>query len=128
MPPLLNYGSRLKRYAFRDLSLDAKINLLVGSVRSGKTWTQHGKILRGCKYPVTGWRLITGQSKSSIYNNVLNDLFNLIGPRNYSYNQQSGIAKIFGVPWLVMGANDLGSEKVLRGLTVGIAVCDEVVL
>lgn len=129
MAPLLNYGPRLVRYARRPLSEDtAKINGLVGSVRSGKTWVNHGKIINGCKYDVGGWRLITGQSKQSIYNNVLNDLFSLIGPRHYNYNSQTGIARIFGVPWLVMGANDLGSEKILRGLTVGIAVCDELVL
>lgn len=128
MPPTLNYGKRLKPYAFGHLKDDKKINITVGSVRSGKTWSSHAKILRGCAYRVSGWRLITGISKNAIFNNVLNDLFNLVGPKHYKYNHQTGILILLGTTWLVMGAHDEGSEKILRGLTVGIAVCDEVVL
>ncbi len=112
----------------RPPELDAKINILVGSVRSGKTWGLHSKILYGCRYPVGGRRILTGVSKSSVKTNVLEDLWSLVGSRNYKYNSQSGEMHLFGVPWQVYGARDEGSEKYLRGATVGYAVCDELVL
>lgn len=124
----INYGPRMKRFAFRPVELDRRLNLLIGSVRSGKTWGLHWKALQLCDYAVGGRKLITGVSKQSIYTNVLTDLFDLIGPANYRYNRQSGELKMFGTDWTVMGAKDEGSEKYLRGATVGAAICDEVVL
>jgi PBSX family phage terminase large subunit len=118
----------MERFALRPPELDAKINLLVGSVRSGKTWGCIPKILYFCAKPVVGRRLLTGVSKASIKTNVLSDIFDLVGPRNYHYNSQSGELKLCGADWLVYGAHDEGSEKVLRGATVSVAVCDEVVL
>ena len=80
----LNYGPRLKEFAFRPLELDRRINVLEGSVRSGKTWALHPKILQACRYNVNGWKVLTGVSKQTIFNNVLNDLFNIVGPSNYT--------------------------------------------
>ena len=128
MTPKLNFGPRLEKFALRPPEQDAKINLLVGSVRSGKTWALHPKILALCEYPVQGRRLLTGVSKASIKTNVLTDLFDLCGQRNVHYNSQSGELRLFNSDWLVYGASDAGSEKYLRGATVGAAVCDECVL
>jgi len=125
--PVLNYGKRMAKFAMRPPERDAKINLLVGSVRSGKTWGLHSKILYLCDYPVQGRRLLTGVSKASIKTNVLTDLFALIG-NNYKYNSQSGELRLFNSDWIVYGAHDEGSEKYLRGATIGAAVCDEVIL
>lgn len=72
--------------------------------------------------------MITGVSKQSVYNNVLTDLFDLVGPRNYSYNRNTGQLKLCGSEWLVIGAKDEGSERYIRGLTVGVAICDDVSL
>jgi PBSX family phage terminase large subunit len=124
----LNYGPRLERWALRPPELDKKISLLVGSVRSGKTWALHAKILYLCKYPVGGRLLLTGVSKASIKTNVLTDLFDLVGNSQYHYNSQSGELRLCGANWLVYGASDEGSEKYLRGATVGAVVCDETVL
>lgn len=124
----LNYGPRLKQFAYQPLEFDARLNILEGSVRSGKTWALLPKILYACQYPANGWRFITGQSKINIFRNVLGDLFNLIGPRHYSYNHQSGLLRLFNSRWMVMGAKDEGSEKYIRGATIGVAICDEVTL
>lgn len=86
------------------------------------------KILLLCKYPVQGQRLITGVSKANIKLNVLNDLFEVIGSRNYDYNVQTGELRLFDTQWRVIGAKDEGSEKYLRGSTVGAAVSDELTL
>ena len=128
MPPKLNYGPRLERFALRPPEFDAKLNLLIGSVRSGKTWALHPKIMALCAYPVQGRRLLTGVSKASIKTNVLTDLFDLIGADNYKFNNQSGELRLFKSDWIVAGARDEGAEKYLRGATIGCAVCDEVVL
>lgn len=125
---MLPFGLRPGRFAFREPAEDAWLNFIIGSVRSSKTWSLIPKILMLCRYPVAGLKLMTGVTKQSIYLNVLNDLFEIVGERNYSYNRQSGELTLFGTKWFVMGAKDEGSEKYLRGSTVGIGVCDEVVL
>jgi PBSX family phage terminase large subunit len=126
--PKLNYGPRMERFAMRPPEADAKISGLVGSVRSGKTWGLHSKIMYLCDYRVQGRRLLTGVSKASIKTNVLTDLFDLVGQGNYHYNSQSGELRLLGADWLVYGAKDTGSEKYIRGSTIGAAVCDEAVL
>lgn len=124
----LKYGPRLEWFAYNPLELDKRINILEGSVRSGKTWSLLPKIIQACHYPVGGWKLITGVSKGTIYGNVLNDLFTFIGPKAYNYNAQSGMLRLFDTKWLVMGAKDEGSDKYVRGLTVGVCISDEVTL
>jgi PBSX family phage terminase large subunit len=107
---------------------DWAINILEGAVRSGKTWCLHPKALYCCDYKVTGRKVITGVSKQSIYNNVLTDLFDIVGSRNFNYNRNTGALRLLNSDWLVIGAKDEGSEKYIRGLTVGVALCDEISL
>jgi PBSX family phage terminase large subunit len=124
----LNYGPRAERFAMRPPEEDWTINILEGAIRSGKTWSLHLKILYCCTYPVAGRKMLTGVSKQSIYNNVLTDLFDLIGSENYNYNRNSGRLRLFDSEWLVIGAKDEGSERYIRGLTVSVAICDELSL
>ena len=76
-----NYGWRAHDFAYRRLEEDARINILTGSVRSGKTWALHPKILgaSNTESPITGWRVLVGQTKEMVYMNVLKDLFDWIG-------------------------------------------------
>jgi PBSX family phage terminase large subunit len=126
----LNYGDRIREFALRDISEDKRINILDGSVRSGKTWALHPKILWASSTAtgIRGWRVLFGQTYDSIYSNVLKDLFDLIGDRYYSFSRHSGHLRIFDTEWRILSARDEGSEKFLRGNTVGIAVGDELVL
>ncbi len=121
----LNYGTRLKSFAYRPLENDSFINLLDGAVRSGKTVAMWPKILYACRYPVQGWNVIAGVSKASIYRNILHDIFNLVGSSRYTYNAQTGLLKLCGSDWMVIGAGDEGSEKSVRGLTARTAFVDE---
>ena len=123
-----NFGPRAERYAMRPPEDDCPINILEGAVRSGKTWCNHPKALYCCEYPVAGHKVFTGVSKQSIHNNVLHNLFEIIGPRNYNYSRGTGQLKLFDSDWLVIGAKDEGSERYIRGLTVGVAICDEISL
>ncbi len=107
---------------------DWSINILEGAVRSGKTWSLHPKAIYCSCYNVGGRKIFTGVSKQSIYNNVLDDLFDIVGTRNYNYNRSTGELRLFNSEWLVIGAKDEGSERYIRGLTVGVAICDEISL
>lgn len=122
------FGPRAERFAMRPPEQDWPINILEGAVRSGKTWCLHPKALYCCGYRVPGRKVITGVSKQSIYNNVLTDLFDIVGSSNYSYNRNTGQLRLCNSEWLVIGAKDEGSERYIRGLTVGVALCDEISL
>ena len=128
MMPTFNFGSVAERFAMRPPEFDRPINILEGAVRSGKTWALHPKALYCCGYPVHGRKIFTGVSKNSIYQNVLCDLFNIVGSSNYNYNRSTGQLRLFDSEWLVIGAKDEGSERYIRGLTVGVAICDEITL
>ncbi|MGD0657807.1 MAG: phage terminase large subunit [Syntrophorhabdales bacterium] len=122
---ILPFGEKAYNFAFRPINQDARINILEGAVRSSKTWALMAKIIQLCQYEVSGVRLITGVSKESVYVNVLNDLFEVIGTNAYHYNRSSGELEMLGCWWKVVGANDETSEKYIRGATVGAAVGDE---
>jgi PBSX family phage terminase large subunit len=122
------FGPRAERFAMRPPEDDWPINILEGAVRSGKTWCLHPKALYCCCYNVGGRKIITGVSKQSIHNNVLHDLFEIVGSRNYNYNRSTGQLRLFDCEWLIVGAKDEASERYIRGLTVGVALCDEVSL
>lgn len=125
---ILKYGPKACAFIRRPMSKDKRLTLLEGSVRSAKTWTMLGKFPKLCQYPVQGHRVITGVSKQTIYQNVLSDLFEVFGPDNYTYNRQTGELDIMGTKWIVIGAKDEGSEKYVRGMTIGVWYADELVL
>ena len=125
-----NFGRKLGDFAFRPLELDKKYTVEVGSVRSGKTWSCQPKMLYASSKQCTvqGRKILFGISKEVIYRDVLCDLIDVIGPNRFSRNKQSGEFSICGVPWQVVGAADEGSEKFLRGSTIGIAIGHELTL
>lgn len=115
---------------------DAFINILEGSVRSGKTVAMIPKWLTYIITAPPGLLLMVGVSKDTVYDNVLSDLFDTLGENNYRYNRQSGDLLIY---WSardgrhtrrvkVVGAKDEGSEKYIRGKTLAGAYCDELTL
>ena len=124
-PKIGRFGRTAYDIAFSDIAHDPRITILEGAVRSGKTWALNTKILGLCTYPVGGIRLLTGVSKETIFTNVLNDLFDVIGTDSYRYNRVTGDLELFGTWWKVIGAKDEGSEKYIRGATVGACVGDE---
>lgn len=124
-----NFSPKASRFIQRPPEKDKFITVLSGSIRSTKTWTLSSKqLFKLNRYNVKGLRLLIGQTKQTVLDNVLRDIFDWIGPKAYRYNSQSGELVLFGQLWLVMGAKDEGSEKQLRGKTVGCAVVDEATL
>lgn len=126
---MANFSKKSIAFIRRKPEDDAFINILEGSVRSSKTWSMIPKILFGLNnYDVPGDKIIFGVSKDTIYNNVLTQLFDFVGTKNYSYNRQSGELWLFNTRWNIVGAKDEGSEKYIRGRTVGVAYGDELSL
>jgi PBSX family phage terminase large subunit len=122
------FGQKSLNFIRNPIESDARINILEGSVRSSKTVTMIPKWLNYIVNGPKGLLIMTGVSKDTIYDNVLMDLFDTIGERNYHYNRQSGDLTIYGRKIKVVGAKDEGSEKYLRGKTLAGAYCDEVSL
>lgn len=110
--------------------------LLDGSVRSGKTVILIIKLVHYLYYMGDkGTVLLSGYSKNTVYNNVLNELFNYIENflgGKYSYNRATGDLKLwlFGNQYnlLVCGAGKSDSENAIRGLTLAGWFADELTL
>jgi len=126
MSIFLPFGAKAHAFITRPAALDKKYTLLSGSVRSSKTFAVDAKLITQlCTYKVDGRRIIVGETKQTVYKNILLDVFATVGKDNYSYNSASGELWLFGVQWFVIGAKDEASFKNILGLTVGIAVLDE---
>lgn len=70
--------------------------------------------------------MICGVTKQTVYKNFLAPLFDIVGPKNYTYNKNSGKLTLFGVPWIVEGAAHEGAVRRLQGLTIGVLVIEKV--
>lgn len=122
------FGEKVLRFILNPIDKDARINILEGSVRSGKTVGMIPKWLDYIKNGPKGLLVITGISKDTIYDNVLQDIFDTVGSDNYDYNSKTGMISMYGRKIKVIGAKDEGSEKYLRGKTLAGAYCDELTL
>lgn len=96
---------------------DAMINVLHGSVRSGKTFLANLRFLKMIRQAPKGPLLLSGRTKDSVRENVLNDIFAMVGDDNYVYHEQKGILIIFGRRVEVFGAEKADSEPRIRGRT-----------
>ena len=124
------FGSKAHKFIMREPKDDKRYTILVGSVRSSKTFTLDAKtIVQLNRYPLppNAKRLMTGTTKQTLYRNVLLDLFALVGKNAYSYNSGTGELWLFGKQWFCLGAKDESSYKQILGSTVGLVVGDEIV-
>ena len=105
---------------------DKRVNLLTGSVRSGKTYISLLKwaIFVGTM-PENAEFLMTGKTLTSLKRNCLGLLQDLVGSDNFKYSISQKSAKLFGrIVWLE-GANDDRAESKIRGMTLAGAYVDE---
>lgn len=102
-----------------------RINLLYGSVRSGKTWISLLKwALFIAESPMSSEHLMVGKTVTTLKRNCLGVLEKLIGDGiEYSITQKK--ATIFGRTVWLEGANDERSESKIRGMTLKGAYIDE---
>ena len=105
---------------------DAKLNIAHGSVRSSKTVTMTIRWLIYIVMGPPGDLVMLGKSIGTLQRNVLNDLFDIVGAKNYKWiNRQQGELQVFGRRIFAMGANNEGAESKIRGATFAGAYCDE---
>ena len=106
-----------------------RLNLLEGSVRSGKTWIS--LVLWGfwiATMPSDKQYLMCGKSLTTLKRNCLVPLEELFGTSNFQFSTSAKEASLFGRRILLEGANDARSEAKIRGLTLQGAYCDELTL
>ena len=107
------------------LNDDKRINLLTGSVRSGKTYVSLLKwaIFVG-SMPKDVEFLMCGKTITSLKRNCLGLLQDLVGD-NFKYSLSSKSGKLFGRTVWLEGANDDRAESKIRGMTLAGAYVDE---
>lgn len=106
---------------------DARLNIAHGAVRSSKTISGTVRWLLYIIDGPPGDLAMLGKTTATLQRNVLNDLFDIVGPTNYKWmNRQQGELKIMGRRIYCFGANNEDAESKIRGATFAGAYCDEV--
>lgn len=104
---------------------DARINLLTGSVRSGKTYVSLLKwAIFVASMPMNVEFIMIGKTITSLKRNCLGLLQDLVGD-NFTFSLSQKEAKLFGHKISLEGANDMRSESKIRGMTLAGAYVDE---
>lgn len=106
-----------------------RINILEGSVRSGKTFSS--LILWALwisTRPVDGKYLMVGRTLTTLKRNCLDPLAQLLGEGNMRVSVPAKRAEIFGRTVELEGAANALSENKIRGLTLSGAYIDEITL
>lgn len=106
-----------------------RINLLDGSVRSGKTWIS---LVLWTLFVATKEKddtfLMVGKTLSTLKRNCLDVLLSLVGKDNFCYSLSKKEAILCGRKIYLEGASDARSESKIRGMTLCGAYCDELTL
>lgn len=106
---------------------DARLNICHGAVRSAKTISCTVRWLEYLSSGPPGDLAMLGKTTATLQRNVLNDLFDTVGPENYKWvNRQQGELRILGRRVYCFGANNEDAESKIRGATFAGALCDEV--
>ena len=106
-----------------------RLNVLEGSVRSGKTWIS--LILWAvwvASRPKDYSNIMCAKSLQTLKRNCLMPLQGLVGEKNFTFSTDKKEGVLFGRKILLEGANDKKSESKIRGSTLGGAYCDELTL
>lgn len=106
---------------------DARLNITYGSVRASKTVNCTVRWLDYLLSGPEGDLAMLGKTTATLQRNVLNDLFDIVGPSNYKWiNRMQGELKVFNRRIYCFGANNEDAESKIRGATFAGTLCDEV--
>ena len=107
----------------------ARINILEGAVRSGKTWISLIIFaLWVATMPPDATFLMVAKTLTSLKRNCLELLQSLVGEANFEYNISQKQGTLFGRTVYLEGVNDVRAEGKIRGMTLSGAYCDEATL
>lgn len=107
----------------------ARINILEGAVRSGKTWISLIVFsLWVATMPKDATFLMVAKTLTSLKRNCLELLQDLVGEENFTFNLSQKQGTLFGRTVYLEGVNDVRAEGKIRGMTLSGAYCDEATL
>ncbi|MEG2479895.1 MAG: hypothetical protein RSA50_06455, partial [Mucinivorans sp.] len=105
------------------------MNICHGAVRSAKTISCTVRWLTYIVEGPPGDLAMLGKTTATLQRNVLNDMFDIVGPHNYKWvNKQQGELRVLGRRIYCFGANNEDAESKIRGATFAGVLCDEVSL
>lgn len=108
---------------------DYKLNISEGAVRSGKTFITNLRWMRYVRKEAPKEKLLmSGFSKNTIKENVIDDIESIVGEGNPNFNYKEGLLRLYGKKIEVVGAGKADSEKAIRGRTYGGWYGDEITL
>lgn len=106
----------------------SRINLLEGSVRSGKTWISLVAFaIFVASMPKDAEFLMVGKTLTTLKRNCLG-LLQQLEPKAFSYTLSSKQAKLYGRRIWLEGAENSSAENKIRGMTLAGAYIDELTL
>lgn len=105
-----------------------RLNILHGSVRSGKTTNTLLLAPRRILKAPKGDIVITGKTERTAYRNVVKPLQAIFGQKRVRYAKGSAEGRFGDRDFYVIGGNDEAAEGKLRGLTVAYWLADELTL
>lgn len=109
-----------------------RINLAYGAVRSGKNFAEACRLATYLKFQPGKHAgsdfIFAGSSIKSVYRIVLKDLFDIVGPGNFTYRGNDGSGTIYGRPFYSFGFSKANSHESMRGMTAGGAMLTELTL
>ena len=103
----------------------ASINVLEGSVRSGKTIGSLIDWAEFCRTGPAGNLLMVGKTERTLINNLLLPLQEVFGPERIVISSGTGTVSVFGRTVLLVGANNELARTKIQGLTLAGAYVDE---
>lgn len=106
-----------------------RINLLEGSVSSGKTWIS--LVLWAfwvATMPESGLYLMAARTLTTLRRNCLLPLQELVGEKNFTFSIPAKEGFLFGRRVILEGANDAKAEPKIRGVTLQGAYIDELTM
>lgn len=116
----------LARFKRGELS---RVNILQGSVRSGKTYVSLVLwALFVATSPKDAGYLMAGKTITSLKRNALDLLQAQVGKRYFTYSASTKQAELFGRRVYLEGVSDARAEGKIRGMTLCGAYCDEISL
>lgn len=106
-----------------------RINILHGSVRSGKTWIS---LILWCVWirnmPADKTYIMAAKTLTTLKRNCLDILEVLAGKRNFKYSISKKEGVLYGRRIYLEGVSDSEAESKIRGMTLQGAYCDEITL
>lgn len=115
-----------KQYEYFNES-DARLNIAVGAVRSGKSYIVLLRFLKELQYGPEGNYMVVGKSERTCMMNIIEPIESFT-KRSINYNRGMGFFRLFGKKVYVVGANDERAVGKIQGSTLAGALVDEITI